>query len=88
MTNRVIKFLLYLSIPFVLGIIVFTAFKYLTANGNPAKLADAKRMLKYVIIGLIWILLSFILVYTVLDNLLSDNIKKDQQGIWSKYFKQ
>ncbi len=88
MANRVIKFLLYLSIPLVLGIIVFTAFQYLTANGNPVKLDKAKHMIKYVIIGLLWILGSFILVYTVLDNLLSDNIKNDQQGIWNSYFKQ
>lgn len=88
MANRVIKFLLYISIPLVLGIIVFTAFQYLTANGNPVKLDKAKHMIKYVIIGLLWILGSFILVYTVLDNLLADNVKNEQQGIWNSYFKQ
>lgn len=88
MANRIIKFLLYLSIPFILGIIIYTAFMYLTSNGSEVKLTKAKHMLKYVAIGLIWILVSFILVYTVLDRLLDDKIKNDQQGIWNSYLKQ
>lgn len=88
MANRIIKFLLYLSIPFILGIIIYTAFMYLTSNGSEVKLTQAKHMLKYVVIGLIWILVSFILVYTVLDRLLDDDIKNDQQGIWNSYLKQ
>ncbi|MFA6158265.1 MAG: hypothetical protein WC763_01405 [Candidatus Paceibacterota bacterium] len=87
MANRIIKFLLYLSIPVVLAIIMYTAFLYLMSNGNPAKLEKAKHMFRYVAIGLIWILISFILVYTVLDNLLAGQIKTDQQGIWNSYFK-
>jgi len=88
MANRIIKFLLYLSIPFILGIIIYTAFMYLTSNGSEVKLTKAKHMFKYVVIGLIWILVSFILVYTVLDRLLADDIKNDQQGIWNSYLKQ
>lgn len=88
MVNRVIKFLLYLSIPFVLAIIIYTAFLYLTSNGSEVKLAKAKHMLLYVFIGLFWILISFILVYTVLDRLLAGSIKTEQQGIWNSYFKQ
>jgi hypothetical protein len=87
MANRIIKFLLYLSIPFVLAIIMYTAFLYLTANGSEVKLTKAKHMLWYVLVGLFWILISFILVYTVLDKLLDDKIKTDQQGIWNSYFK-
>ncbi len=86
MTNRVIKFLLYMSIPFVLAMTIYTAFQFLTSNGNPVKLEKAKHMLWYVGVGLLWILVSFILVYTVLDNLLSPNIKNDSQGIWRSYF--
>lgn len=86
MTNRVIKFLLYLSIPFVLAMTIYTAFQFLTSNGNPVKLEKAKHMLWYVGVGLLWILLSFILVYTVLDSLLSPTIKNDSQGIWRSYF--
>jgi hypothetical protein len=88
MVNRVIKFLLYLSIPFVLAIIMYTAFLYLTSNGSEVKLAKAKHMLWYVFVGLFWILISFILVYTVLDKLLAGSIKTEQQGIWNSYFKQ
>jgi hypothetical protein len=87
MANRFIKFLLYLSIPFILAIIMYTAYLYLTANGSAPQLAKAKQAFKYVAVGLAWILVSFILVYTVLDRLLADNIKNDQQGIWNSYFK-
>ena len=87
MANRIIKFLLYLSIPFVLAIIMYTAFLYLTSNGSEVKLAKAKHMLWYVLVGLFWILISFILVYTVLDALLEDKVKTEQQGIWGSYFK-
>jgi hypothetical protein len=87
MANRIIKFLLYLSIPFVLAIIMYTAFLFLTSNGNEVQLSKAKHMLWYVLVGLFWILISFILVYTVLDKLLDNKIKTDQQGIWNSYFK-
>lgn len=88
MANRIIKFLLYLSVPFVLAIIMYTAFLYLTANGSEVKLTKAKHMLWYVLVGLFWILISFILVYTVLDKLLAPGVKTQQQGIWNSYFKQ
>ncbi len=87
MINRVIKFLLYLSIPLILGIIIYTAFKFLTANGDPGKLADAKKMLIPVAIGLFWVLAAYIVVYTVLDKLLADGTSSDARSIFNKYFK-
>lgn len=87
MADRIIRFLLYMSIPLVLGIIMWTAFKYLTANGDPGKLADAKKMLKYVAIGLFWVLGSYIVVYTVLDSLLADQIgEESKQSFLRKFF--
>ena len=74
MVNRIIKFLLYLAIPLVLGMILYMGFKYLTANGDPKKLADAKKMFIPVVIGLFWILAAYIIVYTVLDTFLAPTV--------------
>lgn len=77
MFNRIISFLLYLSVPLVLGMIMFTAFKYLTANGDPGKLASAKKMLVPVVIGIFWVLGSWIVVKVFLANLLTDSQAKE-----------
>lgn len=74
LANRIIRFLLYLSIPLVLGMIMYTAFTYLTANGDSGKVAKAKKMLVPVAIGLFWILAAYIVVYTLLDSLLKDTL--------------
>jgi hypothetical protein len=72
--NRVVKFLLYLSIPLVLGMILFMGFKYITANGDPGKLASAKKMFVPVLLGLFWVFAAYIVVYTILDKLVADTI--------------
>jgi hypothetical protein len=87
LANRIMKFLLYFSIPLVLGIIMYTAFKYLTANGDPGKLADAKKMLVPVALGLFWILAAYLIVYTFLDKVLDDSAGNATKGILKEYFK-
>ncbi len=87
LANRIIKFLLYFSIPLVLGVIMYTAFKYLTANGDPGKLADAKKMLVPVALGLFWILAAYLIVYTFLDKVLDDSAGSATKGILKEYFK-
>jgi hypothetical protein len=61
--------------------ILYTGFKYITANGDPGKLADAKKMLIPVVLGMFWVFAAYLVVYTVLDNLVADEIggvpKKD-----------
>ncbi len=79
--NRIIKFLLFLSIPLILGMILYTGFKYLTAGGDTMKLAEAKKMFLPVAVGLFWVLGAYLVVYTFLDKLVADKIggvdKKD-----------
>lgn len=72
--NRILNFLLYLSIPLVMGMIMYTAFTYLTANGDPGKIASAKKMLIPVALGVFWVLAGFIVVRTVLGSFLAPNI--------------
>ena len=80
--NRIIKFLLFLSIPLVGGMILYMGFKYLTANGDPGKLASAKKMFVPVALGLFWVLAAYIVVYTILDKLVADRIgDKDKKDV-------
>jgi hypothetical protein len=74
LASRVIKFVLFMMTPIVIAMLVYTGFKYMAAGGDVNLIADAKRMFKPIIIGLILIFGAWILVYTVLDKLLVDKI--------------
>lgn len=76
MVQRIIQFALYLLIPIVLGMILWIGFKFLTANGDSGKLADAKKMIKPLLIGIIMIFTAWLIVYTFLDKILSDQLQK------------
>lgn len=80
MVNRIVQYLLYLSIPLVLGMIMYTAYLFLSAGGDPSKIAKAKKMLPPVAIGLFWILGSYLLVYTLLNTLLAPTIGNTAKG--------
>lgn len=77
--NRILKFLLYMSIPLVVGIILYTGFQFLTAGGDAAKLEKAKKMLIPVAIGIFWVLASWLVVNTILKTFLSDKTKIELQ---------
>jgi hypothetical protein len=69
--KRVVQFVLYLLIPIVLVMIIYTGFKYMTAQGDSGKLADAKRMFVPILIGLVCIFGAWLIVYTFLDYILA-----------------
>jgi hypothetical protein len=77
MARRVIQFVLFALTPIVIGMIVFTGFKYMTAHGDANLIADAKRMITPILIGIILIFSAWVLVYTVLDKLLADKLGPD-----------
>lgn len=69
--GRIVQFALYIITPIVLGMLLFAGFKYLTANGNPSKIADAKKMFMPIAIGVFFILGAYLIVYKfILQNLL------------------
>lgn len=72
--QRIINFALWLISPIVVGMMVFTGFKYATAQGDVNMLADAKRMFTPILMGVFFIMCGWLLVYTVLDKLLDDNV--------------
>jgi hypothetical protein len=52
---------------------MYAGFKYITAQGNPAKTANLKKMVGNIVIGMILVLCSWLIVKTVLSVLLSDD---------------
>ncbi|HEY9480951.1 MAG TPA: pilin [Candidatus Paceibacterota bacterium] len=74
MARRIIQLALFALTPIVIVMIAYTGFKYMTAQGDVNMLADAKRMLTPIVIGIILIFAAWVLVYTVLDKLLADQI--------------
>ncbi|MFA6095894.1 MAG: pilin [Candidatus Paceibacterota bacterium] len=72
--NRILGFLLYLSIPLIIGIVLWTGFKYLSSGGDVSKLQDAKKMLIPVAKGIFFVLAAWLLVQTLLNTLLRDTI--------------
>ncbi len=74
MVNRLIRLLLYLAIPLTLGMVLYTGWLYISANGETGQLEKAKKMFIPVLLGLFWIGASYIVVYTVLDKFVSKNL--------------
>lgn len=74
LARRIIQFALYLITPIVIGMILYTGFKYMTAAGDARLIEDAKRMFKPIIIGVIMIFAAWVTVYTVLNKLLAPMI--------------
>jgi hypothetical protein len=77
--SRVMKFLLFLSIPLVMGMMIYTAYKFMTAGGDAGKLADAKKMFVPVVLGLFWIMAAYLIVYTFIEKLVNPEIKGEAQ---------
>jgi len=72
--NRLIQFVLWLVTPIVIGMMVYTGFKYMTAGGDMNMIADAKKMFTPIIIGIFFIFAGWLIVYTVLDKLLDTQV--------------
>jgi len=66
---RVYKFLLMISIPIAVIIILWAAYTFLTSSGESEKINQAKKILMWAIIGLIIVILSNGIV-SVLGDLL------------------
>ncbi len=75
--SRLIQFALYILIPIVLGMIIYVGFAYLTSGGDSAKLSRAKGMIKPLLIGIFLIFAAWLIVYTFLDKLLVDDLKRN-----------
>jgi Type IV secretion system pilin len=72
--NNLINFMITtLFIPIVVLLFMYAGFKYITAQGNPAKKANLKKMVGNIVIGMILVLCSWLIVKTVLSILLRED---------------
>lgn len=75
--NNIIKFFFTtLLIPIFIFILMYAGFQYITAQGNPSKIADLKKMLLNFLKGILLILCSWLIVRTIMTTLLNDDFKK------------
>lgn len=71
--NNVITFLITtLFIPTIVLIIMFAGFQYITAAGNPSKVANLKKIIKNIVIGMLLVLCSWLIVKVILTVLVKD----------------
>ncbi|HEU5114755.1 MAG TPA: pilin [Candidatus Paceibacterota bacterium] len=71
---RFIVYIFYIMIPILAAMIIITGYKYMTAGGDANLVADAKRMLRPVIIGIFLIIGAWLIVHTILDKLLAPSV--------------
>jgi hypothetical protein len=64
--NLVEFFLKTLLFPMFIGMIIYAGYRYITAMGNPSKIADLRVMFGHMLMGLALVLCSFVIVKGIL----------------------
>jgi hypothetical protein len=70
LARNVITDLVLVSTLIVLFMAIFVGFKLLTSQGNPSALKYAKDVAMKIVIGYLWIIVAWLLVYTIANALL------------------
>lgn len=73
LANTLISDLVIISTLLATAVFIFAGFKLLTSGGNPSAMSDAKKMFMKVLIGYLWILAAWLVVYTITNTLLKGN---------------
>lgn len=77
--NNLITFLITtIFIPIIIILFMYAGYKYITAGGNPAKIANLKSMIKHIVVGMLLVLCSWLIVKTVITILASDEVGATQ----------
>lgn len=67
--DRIIGFLIAISIPIAAAMIVWGGFQIMTAGGNPSKISEGKNTILYAVIGLTIVLIAWGIV-KILEKIL------------------
>ncbi len=68
--NKLITFLItFLVLPVTIILFMYAGFKYITAQGNPSKIANVRKMVQHLVGGLLLVLCAWIIVKTLLLTL-------------------
>lgn len=79
--NRVINFIFYISIPLAAISFSWAGYLYLSAAGNTGQIEKAHGIFKTVLIGFIFIISAWLIVYTINHTLLSDEFLNSQDNL-------
>jgi len=71
LTQNLITDLIILSTLLATAAFAFAGFKLLTSGGDEGSMKQAKEIFKKVVIGYLWILVAWLLVYTITSGLLN-----------------
>jgi len=86
MVNRIVNFGIFMSIPLILVIVIYVGISYVVFSNNPGKIVDIKKKLWPILIGMILVLGSVLIVKTVMNLLLSDDVDSGARKIFNSYF--
>lgn len=81
LVNRVISFILYVSIPLAAISFSYAGYLYLSAAGDTGKIESAHEIFKKVLIGFIFILSAWLIVYAITNSLLSSDFKNSKANL-------
>lgn len=81
LVNRVISFILYVSIPLAAISFSYAGYLYLSAAGDTGKIESAHEIFKKVLIGFIFILSAWLIVYAITNSLLSSDFKDSKANL-------
>jgi|GEM_PF-3878082 len=79
LNNFITFFFKSLLVPIVVLMIMYAGFQYLTAEGNPSKKANLKKLIWNLIKGVLLILCSWLIVRTIMTTVLNEDFK--QSGV-------
>ncbi len=72
--NNIITFLITtLFIPTVVLLFIYAGFKYITAQGDPKKIIDLKKLIINIFLGMLLVLCSWLIVKVILTVLVKDS---------------
>ena len=79
--NRVISFILYVSVPLAAISFSYAGYLYISAAGDTSKIESAHAIFKSVLIGFIFIISAWLIVYTIINSLLGPDFKNSKANL-------
>ena len=79
--NRVMNFILYLSIPLAAISISYAGYLYISAVGDTGKIEEAHKIFGSVLKGFAFVLAGWLIVYTIMSALLGPNFMNSKANL-------
>lgn len=81
--QNLVNYAIGLSIPLAAGLFAWAGLLYMSSRGNPARIADAHKIFRSVVIGFVLALGAWFIVQTFLQVLFKQDYFKDLGGGWT-----